>query len=255
MREPERTITSVETAFDIVEHLKEVDGAGVSEIASELDLAKSTVHSHLATLHSKGYVTREGDTFHVALRFLDLGNYAREQSPLYQVGAEKVDELAEETGEKVWILAEENGRGVHLYVASGKRSVRTYARTGQLNYLHQLAAGKAILAWQPSERVDEIIDRYGMPARTENTITDREKLHAELEEIRERGFAQNYEESIPGLHAVGVPITDEDGVAIGSLSLSAPAKRLRGERFDEEIPNLLLGVANEIEINMAHIDL
>lgn len=252
MNEDARTIRSVETAFDIVEHLKETDGAGVSELAAELDLAKSTVHSHLATLYSKGYVTRDGDTFHVALRFLDLGNYARERDVLYQVGRPKVDELAEQTGEKVWILAEEHGRGIHLYVASGKRSVRTYARTGQLNYLHQLAAGKAILAFLPDERIDEIVDRYGLPARTEDTITDPEELRDELEAIRERGFAQNREESIPGLHAVGVPITDEDGVAIGSLSLSAPAKRLRGERFDEEVPNLLLGIANEIEINMAY---
>lgn len=255
MKEPERTITSVETAFDIVEHLKEVDGAGVTEVAEELDLAKSTVHGHLSTLYSKGYVARNGDTFHVALRFLGVGNYARERSLLYQVGKEKVDEIAEETGEKIWILTEEHGRGIHLYVASGKRSVRTYARTGQLNYLHQLAAGKAILAWLPEERVDKIIDRYGLRARTENTIIDREELHAELEGIRERGFAQNTEESIPGLHAVGVPITNEDGIAIGSLSLSAPAKRLRGDRFATEIPNLLLGVANEIEINMIHTDI
>ncbi|WIV66999.1 IclR family transcriptional regulator [Natrialbaceae archaeon AArc-T1-2] len=253
MNEGTRTINAVETAFDIVEHLKEVDGAGVTELATELDLAKSTVHNHLATLYSKGYVVRDGDTYRVALRFLDLGNYAREEDPLYQVGQEKVDELAAETGEKVWILAEEHGRAVHLYDASGKRSVRTYARTGQLNYLHQLAAGKAILAYLPDERVMEIIDRYGLPARTDDTITDPDELRADLERIRERGFAQNREESIPGLHAVGVPITDEDGVAIGSLSLSAPAKRLRGERFDEKIPNLLLGVANEIEINMAYI--
>ena len=253
MNEGARTIQSVETAFEIVEHLKETDGAGVSELASALDLAKSTVHSHLATLHSAGYVTRDGDTFHVALRFLDLGNYAREQDTLYQVGRPKVDELAEQTGEKVWILAEEHGRGIHLYVASGKRSVRTYARTGQLNYLHQLAAGKAILAYLPEERIDEIVDRHGLPARTEDTITDPDELRDELAEIRERGFAQNREESIPGLHAVGVPITNERDVAIGSLSLSAPAKRLRGNRFDEEVPNLLLGIANEIEINMAHV--
>ncbi|WP_255191406.1 IclR family transcriptional regulator [Natronobeatus ordinarius] len=253
MNEDARTIQSVETAFEIVEHLKEADGAGVSELASALDLAKSTVHSHLATLYAAGYVTRDGDTFHVALRFLDLGNYAREQDTLYQVGRPKVDELAEQTGEKVWILAEEHGRGIHLYVASGKRSVRTYARTGQLNYLHQLAAGKAILAYLPEERIDEIVDRYGLPARTEDTITDPDELRNELAEIRERGFAQNREESIPGLHAVGVPITNERDVAIGSLSLSAPAKRLRGNRFDEEVPNLLLGIANEIEINMAHV--
>ncbi|MFC4248389.1 IclR family transcriptional regulator [Natribaculum luteum] len=253
MNDDVRTINAVETAFDIVEYLKEVDGAGVTELATELDLAKSTVHSHLATLYSNGYVTRDGDTFHVALRFFNLGNYAREQSSLYQVGRKKVDELAEETGEKVYILAEEHGRGMHLYIATGKRSVQTYARTGQLSYLHQLAAGKAILAHLPDDRIDEIIDRYGLPAQTEDTITDPDELWTELEEIRERGFAQNREESIPGLHAVGVPITDEDGVAVGALSLSAPAKRLRGERFDEEMPNLLLGVANEIEINMTYV--
>ncbi len=254
MHENRKTIDAVETSFALLEHLKESEGAGVTEIARELGVAKSTAHAHLSTLQSLGYVTREGDTFGVALRFLDLGNAARERSTLHRVGREKANEIAAETGEKVWILAEEHGRGIHLHLASGEQSVRTYARTGQPNYLHQLAGGKAILAWLPDERVEAIIERHGLPARTEETITDQERLFEELERIRERGFARNDGESISGLRAVGAPITNADGVAIGALSLSGPAKRLRGDRFDEEIPHLLLGSANEIEINMTFAD-
>lgn len=248
------TIDAVETSFAVLERLNESGGAGVTELAEEIGVAKSTVHGHLSTLQSLGYVTREGDEFDVALRFLDLGNAARERSALYRVAREKADEIAAETDEKVWVFAEEHGRGIHLYLASGEQSVRTYARTGQPNYLHQLAGGKAILAGLPDDRVDAVVDRHGLPARTDETITDRDDLFAELGRIRERGFAQNDGESIPGLRAVGVPITNADDVAIGALSVSGPEKRLRGERFDEEIPNLLLGSVNEIEINMAYAD-
>lgn len=247
-----KTIRSARTTFEIIEQLMAMNGAGATELAGALGLAKSTVHAHLQTLAEMGYVVNEDGTYRVALRFMQLGMYARERSSLYAVAEEKVDEIAADTGEKVWCIAEEHGRSVHLYGASGKRSVRTYARTGDLGYLHQLAAGKAILAFLPEPRVEEIVDRHGLPARTEQTITDREDLFEELRQVRERGFAQNRQESLKGLHAVGVPIKNEDDAAIGAVSLSAPANRLKDDRFEREIPDLLLGAANEIEINLAY---
>ena len=67
------------------------------------------------------------------------------------------------------------------------------------------------------------------------------------------GFhGHNFEESVEGLHAVGAPITDEDDVAIGAISISGPANRLDGTLLREELPSLLLGTVNEITINLAH---
>jgi len=245
-----RPVTTVETSFEILEHLKRDGELTLTEVTDRLGLAKSTVHRHLTTLTENGYVVRSGDSYRIGLKFLDFGVRARDDHVLSPVVQPKVDELATETGEKCWCITEEHGMGIHIYGASGKHPVQTYARLGQQTHLHQHAAGKAILAHLPSERVEAIVDQFGLPAKTDRTITDRAELFAELETIRERGYAFNNEESVVGLHAVGAPICDEDGVALGAISISGPANRLKGSYFESELPDLLLGATNEIEINL-----
>jgi len=125
-------------------------------------------------------------------------------------------------------------------------------RTGIQRHLHSTAAGKAILAEMPEQRVMDIISEHELPAETEHTITDPDSLVEELDEIREHGIAYNDEESVEGLRAVGVPVRGSNGIAIGALSVSGPSNRLRGEVFREEIPNIMLGHANEVELNIRY---
>ncbi|WP_197409784.1 IclR family transcriptional regulator, partial [Haloferax profundi] len=113
------------------------------------------------------------------------------------------------------------------------------------------ASGKAILAFLPEERVLEIIDERGLEPRTENTITEREELFEELSQIRDQGYANAIEESVKGMRAVAAPIMLEDSVA-GSISLAGPANRFVGERFEDEVPKLIKGVANEIELKLTY---
>lgn len=249
-----RPVTTVETTFEILEQLKRSDreSLGVTALATRLGVAKSTAHRHLATLESLGIVVRHEGGYRLGLRLLDYGLYARTQRRLYTVAKPKVDELAEETGEKVWCITHERGRSIHLYGAAGKHSVQTDAREGNRGYLHQHAAGKAILAFLPPADVREIVESCGLPAETDRTVTTEADLFEQLEQITERGYSFNREESVPGLHAVGAPITDRDGVAIGAISVSGPANRLKGSRFTDELPDLLLGATNEVEINLSY---
>lgn len=252
-----RPVTTTGTSFEILEQLRESDEAlGPAALGRRLDLARSTVHRHLATLERVGAAVRAGpdgeDGYRVGLRLLDFGLGARDAHRLYPLAAPKVDELAEETGEKVWCIVPEGTRSVHLYGAAGRRSVRTGAREGSRGYLHQHAAGKAILAHLPEQQVREIVAAEGLPARTAETLTDEVELFEQLERVRDRGYAFNREESVPGLHAVGAPIRDESGVAVGAISVSGPANRLKGERLERALPDLLLGATNEVEINLSH---
>ncbi len=247
-----RPVKTVETAFDILDTIQRLDDAGVTEIAEEADLAKSTAHRHLHTLSDRGLVVYEDGGYRLSTWFLDYGTHARREHGLFDVVKPKVDELAETTEEKVWSVTEEHGKGVHLYGATGQHSVRTHARTGITTPLHQFAAGKCILAFLPDDRVRGIIDRYGLSASTERTITDRTELLEHLETVRERGYAFNHEEAISGVNAIGVPIKDQSNEAIGAISVAGPANRLKGEILTEELPELLLGAANEVEVNLAH---
>ncbi len=252
-REPgSPTIKSVETSLAIVDELQARDGAGVSELAEATGKSKGTVHKHLITLLKHDYVVKEGDTYRIGLRFLDVGGYALHQVEGLQYIEPKVRELADLTGETVQFSIEQRGRSVVLDRKAGQKGVFSRARIGKRFYMHQVAGGKVILANLPDERVREIVARHGLPAATDETITSEAELFEELEAIRERGYAFNIDESTRGLRAVGVPLTGPEGAVIGAFAVAGPSHRMRGERFESEIPDTTRSVINELELNLAH---
>jgi DNA-binding IclR family transcriptional regulator len=248
-----RTLKTVTTASRVIDALADMDGAGVTALADRFDISKSTAYAHLKTLEENGLVTKRGDEYGLSYRFLELGEYVKQRNLLYQVGKPEVDKLADETGQYCHLVTEENGRGINLYKVKGKTAVgEDYqaAKLQQRDRLHLTASGKAILSELDRSRVEAIVDRHGLPARTARTITDREALFETLAEIRERGFAYNDEEEIEGLRAVGAPICDRHGDVLGSISVSGPTSFLQGETFRETIPEQVVSTANVIEVSI-----
>ncbi|QLG61791.1 IclR family transcriptional regulator [Halorarum salinum] len=246
------TIGALGTSLRILEALKEIGGAGVTELAGELGLPKSTVYSHLRTLREHEYVINHDETYCIGLKFLDFGEHTRDRMDIYEVAKPEVQALAEETGELANLLVEEHGEGVYLFRAKGDRAVNLDTHAGMRVNLHCTSLGKAILAYLPDERVDEILDRWGLPARTANTITTRDELEAELATIHERGYAKDNGERLAGLRCVGAPITDADDRAIGAVSVAGPTSRMKGEAFESEIAERLRSAANVIELNLTY---
>ena len=246
------TLKTVETSLAVVDAIAELGGARVTELADYLDLPPSTVHGHLTTLRKRSYLTKEGDAYHIGLQFLNRGGYAQTRKNGYRLAKEKVEQLAAETGERVQFVVEEHGRGYYLHTAIGENAVRADARIGKRIYLHDGAAGKSILANIPEARVDQMIERWGLPQFTEDTLTDRGDLFAELERVRDQGYALNREETHRGLHAVGAPVLTPEGWVLGAFSISGPSNRLKGEWFESELPDLILGMTNELELNLSY---
>jgi DNA-binding IclR family transcriptional regulator len=102
------------------------------------------------------------------------------------------------------------------------------------------------------DRIEEIIDRWGLPQETEQTITSREALYEELDRIRDRGYAFNREEHLKGVKAVGAPVLADDGRVVGAFSVSGPVHRMKGEWFEEEVTNTVLGISNELELKITY---
>lgn len=243
-----RQVQTTMTSLEIIETLRELDGARVTELAEVLDRSPSTVHAHLSTLVGADYVVKSGDIYHLSLHFLGLASYVRNRRNAYRIADSYTDQLARETECRAVFVVEENGRGVYMYTYSGKHAVWKYSTVGKRFHLHQTAAGKAILSRLPRERVIDIVEEWGLPAKTENTITDRSVLLEELEAIEDRGVAFNDEEQLDGVKAVGVPVDGSDGRVVGAFSVASPANRMTEDRFEDEIPKILLGVANEFEL-------
>lgn len=247
-----RSVKTTETVFTVIEYLHEHDGARLRDLAEDLDLAKSTLHRHLATLTQREYVVKEGDEYYIGARFIDLGQHARSRRPAYEMAKQVVDEIAEETGERAQFIIEEHGWAVYIHRTRGSNAVRTDPGIGKRIPMHLTSAGKAILAHYPRDRIEDIIDRRGLEGATPNSITDQESLFEELERIRERGYSFNNQENIEGLRAVGIPILGPADQVIGALSVAGPTRRLKGDRYEEELPDYLLGIGNELELNIAY---
>lgn len=248
-----RRIQSVELAFEILEILRDSEGATVTDVATQIDRSPGTVHTYLATMKEQGFVRSVEDEYHVGLFALPLGEYVRSHSRLYQVGKSKVDKLAQSTGEASHLVVESHGREILLYEQFGPDAVGEDLYTQIKGYprrnLHCSAASKAILAHLEPDYRDTILSEYEFVSRTPNTITDEEMLRDELEDVRSNGFARNDEEQITGVRAIAAPILHDD-IVYGAISLSAPTSRMQGDQFSSSVPNRLVDAANVVEVNL-----
>lgn len=243
-----RTIHAVHITCSILEALQELNGAGVTELANHLGHSKSTIHSHLRTLEDHHLVVRESGKYRLSLRFLDISSHVYEQFGNYDVIRKELDNLANETGEVAQFGIEEHGQVSYLYKSTGEHGVETASSVGTQQPMHSTSLGKAILAHLPRNRVDEIIDANGMPQKTPNTLTDRDALFTELEQIRRDGYATDDEENVEGLRCLAAPIMG-NGRVLGAVSVSGPSSRFSGEVFTEELPMIVTRSANVIELN------
>lgn len=252
-------VKTTQTSLDIVALVQERDGAKLSDVTSELGLSKSTAYKHLLTLERNGYLIKEGESYHIGLKFLNLGEYARVRWPGFDQIKETVSALTDRTEEEVDFVAEDNGRvtticeSYHKWVKYGVQSdSKSYrADIGTYFHMHTTASGLAILAMYPPERVEAIIERWGLPSRTEQTIASRDALFEELDRVNDRGYAIDDEYYIEGLRSVGKAVTTPDGEVLGALSVSGPRYRIDGSVLEEEIPRALSEAAASLESKLA----
>ena len=238
---------SVLRAFDVLNVLWEVNGAGPSAVAERMDVPKSTTHVYLRTLQETGYVVNEGGEYRLSHRFLTTGSRIKHRNSLFQASEAKLRELASETGELVTLVVEEAGRSVILDEESGDRSLELGIYSGMITPLHSNATGKAILAELPSDRIDEIVATHGLKPLTEETITDEETLRAELEAVRERGYAVDWDQQVRGMGLIGAPIV-VDGQLLGAAGIACPTGRIKDETYQRELLQKLEGTIDSITI-------
>ncbi|ELZ02185.1 IclR family transcriptional regulator [Natrialba aegyptia] len=247
------TLGSVEKAFTILEQLRRSGTIGVSELATALEIPKSTIHIYLQTLRKQDFVVQDDGEYALSYRFLEYGGEHRNRSRLYEVARPEVDKLASETGEVANLGIEENGLRVLLYKSEGPEAIHDNAPIGEYAHMHWTALGKAMLAHYPTSRVESIIDTHGLPRANEHTITDADELVTELEDIRERGYSVEDQDRRHGVLTIAAPIVDrQSDEVISSVSVSGPKNHLDDhDRFDELVA-AVKKAANVIELRYSH---
>jgi IclR family acetate operon transcriptional repressor len=198
---------------------------GVSELAGELGMHKSTVSRLLAALERRGLVRREGERFAPGPELARLGVLAVRGLTLPGVARPSLEELAERTGETVNLAVREGDRALNLLQVDAAHFVGVTDWTGRAAPLHASANGKALLAFGDGRSPGRLTKL------TTRTIVDRDELRADLVRARAAGFAVAVEELELGLHAVAAPVYDSRGTCLAAVSVSGPAYRLTQTRL------------------------
>lgn len=244
-----KRIKTAETVTAIFDVLHEEGRADLTQIADHVGLAKSTTHSYLETLIDQELVLKSDSEYALGLKFLDFGGRVRDRSALYEVAKPHLQNLYAETGHTVHLATKEHGDLVLLERINPDETVGFGAHVGQRDHFHTPALGKAILAHLPPEEVDSIISKHRLTGMTEYSITNREDLEAELETIREQGYAVNDEEEHRNYKGVARPILPGEQVK-GAISIAGPKTEL--EMSEESIHDLLRSATDRIEIKLQY---
>ncbi|TKR25183.1 IclR family transcriptional regulator [Natronomonas salsuginis] len=248
-----RKLKTLENSLEIVEFVKESGGVRMDDVIEQFDMAKSTAYGYLFTLEKSGLLVKHGPEYVLGLQLLHLGECAKSRNKYYPLARKYVFQIADELGEGADFTVQEQGKLFTIY--NDVESIEDpNFQVGRRFDLHNSAGGKAVLAELPRYRVNEIIDRWGLPASTSSTITDRETLLNEINKVREQGFGITDEELVKGMRSVGVAITYPDGSVFGALGVGGPAYRINDDRLFEQIPNKLLDKkqALEADLRQAH---
>lgn len=243
-------VRATETSIRMLEGLIELGGeAGITELATHLSVAKSTVYKHLNTLDSSGLVVKHGDGYRIGLRALEFGGYAQRYDGVYDTARPQLRTMADETGELANLMFEEDGWGVYVHTTRGEDAVDIDTRTGRRANLHATGLGKAILATLPEERVETIVESRGLPRVTEHTITEQAELFAELDEIRAEGIAYDREECVEGMACIARPLSTPNERP-AAISITGPVSRVSGGETEAAIRTVLEQAGNVIELEL-----
>jgi IclR family KDG regulon transcriptional repressor len=239
-------LSSVANAIRLTKAFSEQEyEMGISALAVRLGLAKSTVHRLATTLVEYDMLeqNRETGKYRLGLAFFELGTLVRRKMDVPTEAQGEIHALADSSGETVQLAILDHLTVLYIRIRESRQAVRMSSGLGSRAPAHCTGVGKALLAFQPMEVVQHVIEG-GLKGFTANTITDAEALRAELASIRARGYAIDDEEIEVGLRCVAAPIRDHSGQVVAAISVAAPVQRMSKKQVQATIPSVVAAAEN-----------
>ncbi|MBS2939532.1 IclR family transcriptional regulator [Nocardioides sp. J2M5] len=238
-------VQSVDRALAILEVLARAGEAGVTQIAGELGVHKSTASRLVATLEAHRLVEQTSDRgrYRLGVGVLRLAGATTARLDLVQEARPIARQLAADTGETVNIAVLAESSALYLDQVAGSSALQPHNWVGQHIPLHATSNGKVLLGGLDDAALDALLGT--LAAYTPRTITARAELREELERVHRQGYAVAVDELEVGLTAVAAPVRNAHGDVIASMSVSGPSFRLPDERVDEVV-RLVVAAAREV---------
>ncbi|AOZ92344.1 IclR family transcriptional regulator [Paenibacillus crassostreae] len=235
MEERKLTVRSVERALDILLCFTRNDELGLTEIAVQIGLHKSTVHRLLSTLEEKGFVTRDRSTekYRLGIKVWELSTHLAQSDDPATILFPAMKKLRDRLGETVSLYLREGNERLRIQAVQSTQAVRRVAPVGARLPLYVGASSKVLVAFATPEEQVELLNDPEWP-----DAVDRDYYMKQLQEIIECGYATSFEEREPGAAAISVPIFNRNGIITAALSVSGPVNRLSIEILDQYAPLL-----------------
>jgi IclR family KDG regulon transcriptional repressor len=243
-------VNAAARTMSILEILSKAEFLGVSEIARQSGIHKSTVFRFLNTLVSLGYVYHDSETdcYGLSLKMNTLSRILPGAQNILRYASGALEYLARETQETIHLAAPENGALVYLRKIESPRSLRVVSMAssvGDSAPMYCTGLGKAILAWSSPGEQKKYISRRVFTRFTDTTITSGEALLRELARIRKRGYAVDRQEHEVGVVCVAVPVFSAGRKPAAAISVAGPSVRM-GETILSRYAKLIIPAAREI---------
>ncbi|WP_047151907.1 IclR family transcriptional regulator [Aneurinibacillus tyrosinisolvens] len=225
----------------------------VTDLAQSLGLGKSTVSRMLATLASEGFVLKDPETqkYRLGLSILDLNTIVTSNLEINRESQPILQKLVNEIGETTHIAVLEGMDVVYLNKVECKHPVQILSHVGRRNPVHCTSSGKAILANQEEEVIEQFIQN-GLYKHTVNTITDPDDFRSILKTVKEQGYATSIEEISDGSASIAAPIFDYTGRVVYAISVIGPVHRMNP--YNISIINKVKSAAKEISSKLGYME-
>ena len=253
---PNYPIKVLNKTFSILEILLQHGSAmNMTEISEKLGLYPSTIHRILDTLKYWGYVEQNPNTqkYQLGLKLLELGMARYHQMDLVREATPYLKELVNQCNETVHLGVLEEGEVLYLAKEESSQTIRMISYVGKRASLHCTALGKILLAYMSEEGRKKILEDRELPRLTENTITDKEELEKELNEVKEQGFALDREENERDVRCIAVPIMNYKGKVIAAISISSPIFRINKD-VQNNLKEALMEISRKISKRLGYND-
>lgn len=228
-------VQSVDRAFDILEALRDEDEIGLIALSRKVNLNKSTVHRLLNTLIYRGYVNQnsENNKYKLSFKFLEIGNSCLNSLDIVSIAKPHIKKLSDKTNEVVHLVLIEKSEIVYIDKIESHNTIRMHSYIGKRIPIYCTAVGKAYMAHLKDNEFLSLWNNIenNLNKLTENTITSKEKMIKELDDIRNNGFAVDNEENEKGVICVAAPIFNYDKSIKYAISISTPKMRINKEKI------------------------
>jgi DNA-binding IclR family transcriptional regulator len=236
-------------AFDILAcFTAETPQLRVIDLTKRLKMTQSNISRLLGTMAAYGYVEKDESTgcYQLGSSIITMSSIALNSIELRKQALPELFALEQKYGISANLAILKNNSMYYLAHVDSRSAPRMYTMVGYTNPLHCTAIGKVLLAFMPENDRKQIIAETGLPAYTHNTITDEEKLLAELEEVRRKGYSKEWGEHAIASSCVAAPIRDRTSKVIAGLSVSGKYNQCNLMDKEKEAAQIVIEAANII---------